>query len=121
MRHTVRGLLIKDKKILLVTGHNADFYWTPGGGSEPGETSKETLRREIREELGVVVTAMKAHSRYYYADQDVENYLIEIAGEIQPGNEITNTVWYSTGSDVKLSEGFMDSVLPKLLTDKTIS
>ena len=31
MRRTIRGIIIRDRKVLLVTGHKADFYWTPGG------------------------------------------------------------------------------------------
>ncbi len=66
MRHTIRGLIIKDRKILLVTGHGADFYWTPGGGVEIGEIPEETLHREIKEELGVEIRTLAPHSKYEY-------------------------------------------------------
>ena len=78
MRHTIRGLVIKNKKILLVTGYGADFYWTPGGGVKAGETAEETLRREIKEELGVDILSMKPYKQYIYEGQHVENYLIQI-------------------------------------------
>ena len=120
MRHTIRGIIIRDRKVLLVTGHNADFYWTPGGGVEEGETIEETLRREILEELGVTITSLKAYNSYEDNDQEVDNFLIEIEGDIKTGTEITGTSWYSTDSTIKLSNGFKTMVLPGLLHDDLI-
>lgn len=120
MRHTIRGLIIKDRKVLLVTGHGADFYWTPGGGIEVGETSEQALRREIYEELGVAIRTLTPHTTYIYEDQKVENYLIEIMGEIKPGNEITATAWYSSDAEIKPSNGFINMVLPRLIQDNLI-
>ncbi len=74
MRHTIRGIIIRDRKVLLVTGHKADFYWTPGGGVEAGETIEETLRREILEELGVTITSLTPYNSYEDDDQEVDNF-----------------------------------------------
>lgn len=115
MRHTIRAIIIKDKKVLLVTGHGADFYWTPGGGMEPGETPEQTLRRELREELGVEVLSAHPYSTYVYEDQQVENFRVEITGDITPGEEITDIAWYAPASAIKVSRGFRDMVLPDLL------
>jgi 8-oxo-dGTP pyrophosphatase MutT (NUDIX family) len=120
MRHTIRGIIIKDRKVLLVIGHEADFYWTPGGGVEAGETIEETLCREIKEELGVTVRTLELYYSYDYEDQKVDNFLIEIEGDIKTGSEITGTSWYSSGSTIKLSRGFRDMVLPRLLQDGLI-
>lgn len=120
MRHTIRGLIIKDRKVLLVTGHNADFYWTPGGGVKAGEMPVQTLKREIKEELGVQVKALTSHSQYIYEDQRVENFLIEIEGNIKANNEITGIIWYTSDSTLNLSNGFKDMVLPLLLQEDLI-
>ena len=54
LRNSIKALIIEDGKILLI--RNADplgpFYLLPGGGQLPGETVRETLLRECREELG---------------------------------------------------------------------
>jgi len=118
MRHTVRGVILKNKQILLVTGHGADFYWTPGGGVEPGETIVETLHREIKEELGVLIKSYKPYYSYEYADQKVDNFIIEIDGDIKVGEEITSFNWYnSTSRNVKTSDGFISTLQPQLLKD----
>jgi len=120
MRQTIRGLIIHNKKVLLVTGHDANFYWTPGGGVEANETAEQTLRREISEELGVVIKTFTPYSSYDYEDQKVENYLVEIEGDFVVGGEITGTMWYSSDACCKTSNGFKHMVLPRLLKDGLI-
>lgn len=56
----VAGLLRRDQRILLChrradRSHYPDTWDLPGGRVEPGETLVETLRRELEEELGIVV------------------------------------------------------------------
>lgn len=118
MRHTVRGIILKNQQVLLVTGHDADFYWTPGGGVEPDETIIETLDREIKEELNVRVTKYTPYYSYEYSDQKVDNFIIEIEGEIKVGEEITSYGWYdSTSMSIKPSDGFLATLQPKLIKD----
>lgn len=49
----VRGLLIRDDKVLLVNVIGHPHFFVPGGRLEEGETVEAALRREIKEELGV--------------------------------------------------------------------
>lgn len=121
MRHTIRGILLKDKHVLLVTGHGADFYWTPGGGVEPGESIAETLSREIKEELGVIVKDYTPYYSYVYEDQQVDNFLITVEGEIVVSEEITGYTWYSSNSNIKPSNGFANALMPKLLEENLIA
>lgn len=53
-RVAVRALVVEDSRVLLVKEHDGDGWWAiPGGGIDYGETLKDALIREIREELGV--------------------------------------------------------------------
>ncbi len=45
-----RGLIQKNKKILVCQRKDKDYYFLPGGHVELGETSKQALIREIKEE-----------------------------------------------------------------------
>ncbi len=58
LRPTVRLLVIDDAdRVLLFGGHEIEgpgmFWFTPGGGIEPGETHEQAARREMLEETGL--------------------------------------------------------------------
>ncbi|MED1478413.1 NUDIX domain-containing protein, partial [Bacillus pseudomycoides] len=50
--HLVRGIFIKDSKVLLAQAKGYTNTFLPGGHIEFGESSKDALIREIEEELG---------------------------------------------------------------------
>jgi double-stranded uracil-DNA glycosylase len=56
-RENVRAAVIgeQDRVLLLRYGDDYDDWWvTPGGGREAGESDEQTLRRELEEEIGLV-------------------------------------------------------------------
>ena len=55
-RPSVRGILIRDGRILMVHSLKYDYYKFPGGGMEAGESLTEALCREVREESGMAVS-----------------------------------------------------------------
>ena len=65
IRPIVLGIARKNNKILVSEGYdkvkNQTFYRCLGGGIEFLETSQEALKREYKEELGIII--------------DIENYL----------------------------------------------
>ena len=58
IRTASRALIIKDCKLLTIQMRDSSgiFYILPGGGQQHGETLKESLLRECKEEIGALVT-----------------------------------------------------------------
>lgn len=103
MREMTAGIIIKDKRVLLV--HNMKHglrVEPPGGKKEPGEGWEESVIREIREELGVTVAVKGVIGEYATHSPEgeflVRLYLCEIAtGEprIMEPDKIPSFGWYS--------------------------
>jgi len=71
-------LLDANRRILLFRyndRHGREFWATPGGGVEPGESLEEAARREAAEELGAeeaqLTRLWTGHSRFPFADRQV--------------------------------------------------
>jgi len=58
VRLAVRGLLMRDDRLLLVNAYAGrdDLWCAPGGGVEPHQSLPENLAREIYEETGLTVS-----------------------------------------------------------------
>lgn len=54
-RPSVRAVIIKDGKLLMIHSLKYDYYKLPGGGIENGETYEEALIREVSEESGCAI------------------------------------------------------------------
>lgn len=72
-RVSVKGLYVKDGKLMMThdftgridTDSNPDPEWDlPGGGVDFGENLHDTLRREIKEEMGLTVTKIDERPMY---------------------------------------------------------
>ncbi|MDD3607942.1 MAG: NUDIX domain-containing protein, partial [Candidatus Moranbacteria bacterium] len=50
-----RAIIIKNRKILLPKPKDENWYFFPGGHVEFGEKAEDALRRELKEELDVLV------------------------------------------------------------------
>jgi len=53
-KYNIRGIVMVDGKLVMQKSKIGE-YKIPGGGMEAGESYEETLRRELREEVGLVL------------------------------------------------------------------
>lgn len=96
-------IYIKDKKILGTRSKGKNVYYIPGGKREQGETDKEALIREIKEELGVklIPESLKFLDRFkgpaHGQDEKVilkmTCYSGDFTGKISPRSEIEEITW----------------------------
>lgn len=83
-RHTSRGIVVRDGKLLLIERwrDNLHYYSIPGGGIEPGETLETAAIREIKEETSCEVKLEQLLYVMKSGDRDHHIYLCEyISGE----------------------------------------
>ncbi|MFA5894492.1 MAG: NUDIX domain-containing protein [Candidatus Shapirobacteria bacterium] len=128
VRTRVSAIIIEDKKILLVRGKEGfykDFYFTPGGGIEVGESDREALTRELKEELQIVPGEIEKNMEYVAKAWDgglqkVNCYLVKsYEGELNISGEIGEIYWYSRAdfeqNIVPISPSMAEFLMPKLV------
>ena len=54
-RPSARGIVIRGDKVAMIHSKKYEYYKFPGGGIETGESPREAMIREVREESGLVV------------------------------------------------------------------
>lgn len=123
--------MIKDRKLLVNKSTKYDFYLSPGGKIEAGETPEGSLIRELKEELNIEVTAKD----FYHwrtveesAAHDLNKLLrMEIffvtswCGELVPGNEIEELKWIdSTYPAEKVGSVIIHYIIPELKAQNLI-
>lgn len=91
IRERVTGIVIKNKKLLMLTHESGphNLLWTPGGGIEKDERPIDALKRELKEELDVEVVSYKfiieilAKSPLFNNASRNKIYLVKIKGKIK--------------------------------------
>jgi|SRR3989338_5259504 len=130
MLKRISAVVIKDKKILLVTGYDESFYWTPGGKAEENEGAEDALRREIKEELNLNIMSLRKYMKYIGENlttkktMEVDCYLVKTKGVLKPQKEITKFIWAKKEDILSkkfiLTKNTRDNLIPNLIRDKLI-
>lgn len=91
-------IVVKNNGILLAYSNNKKAWYLPGGKVDPGESSLQSLQREVQEELNLTLQADRL--TYYchisapaYGEEDdivmeQDCYVYDLREEIKPSNEV---------------------------------
>jgi 8-oxo-dGTP pyrophosphatase MutT (NUDIX family) len=105
---------LRDEKILSTRSKGKKVFYIPGGKREAGESDKDTLIREVKEELQVSVLEETIEFLGVFTAQSdgaptgvnvkMTCYRAEFMGQLYPDNEIEEIVWLSYSDFDKVSE-----------------
>lgn len=121
----VVGAVIRDAagRLLTVRKRGTTRFMLPGGKREPGEDDLQALAREVREELGVMVTSASLLGRFEAPAANEPGavvrscaYRVEIVGEIASAAEIEELLWIDPAApaEVPIAPLLTAHILPAL-------
>lgn len=120
------GIIIQDRKLLFTRAHDMEFFIDPGGKIEPGETAKQALVRELKEEIAIDVNEPDLeHFGSYTAEAvnqkgktvHMQAFIVKgWRGAIAPSAEIAELRWLTSDLPANIQVGtiFGGKVLPRL-------
>lgn len=120
------GIILKDREVLVERSVGKEYFIHPGGKIESGETAKQAVIRELKEEFQIEVSeedlelfdknsAPAANSPE--VDVHMEVFLVKKwQGEIMPDNEVEEIRWLTSDvpRDIKIGSIMEHETLPKL-------
>jgi len=119
------GVLIRDRKFLIVRPYGKDIFLAPGGKLESDETATQALVREMIEEVQLEIneTTLEKLGTFYALAAGNESKKLEMTvfiihdftGEPIPSSEIEEMRWINTESTgFQLGSIFEHDVMPLL-------
>lgn len=87
-----RGLLISNDEIILCRSNGADWFFLPGGHVENGESARDALTRELKEEMGnfdfLVTSPIGICENIFKLDENLHQQEINIIFEVKINDKI---------------------------------
>ncbi|QQS16137.1 MAG: NUDIX domain-containing protein [Candidatus Moraniibacteriota bacterium] len=124
--HKAAGIIIRDRNLLVEKSKNKDFFISPGGSIEPGETAKQALARELMEEFQIIVEEGDMESFGTFsaaaAGNESKTVIMEVfmikafRGEPTPDSEVEKIAWINSviPQEMKVGSIFEHQVIPLL-------
>jgi len=120
------GIIIKDRKVLAERSIGKEFFIHPGGKIESGETAKQAVVRELKEEFQIDIdeadlelfgsySAPAANSPEIDVHMDVF-MVTKWRGDIVPDSEVEEMLWLTSNvpKDIKVGSILEHETLPRL-------
>lgn len=120
------GIIIRDRKLLVERSEGKDFFISPGGSIEPGETAQQALVRELKEEFTIDAREEDFEEfgtfRAEAANQpgrmvNMQTFIVKsFVGEPTPDSEVEEIRWVTTADIGRIPIGsiFEHDVMPRL-------
>lgn len=131
--HKAAGIIIRDKQLLVERSQGKEFFISPGGSIEEGETAKQALVRELKEEFTIDVSEddLEEFGTFEASAANSPDKIVKMQtfivrafiGEPQPDNEVEEMRWVTTADIGTLPIGsiFEHDVMPKLHEQELIN
>lgn len=104
--------IVSDGRVLLIKRAREPLagLWTlPGGRCEPGETADEAAIREVREEVGLLVTSLSPLTQLAAGRWQLQVFVAGgWSGEIMPSDEVADWRWARVGEPLDTTPGLYD-------------
>ena len=123
--HLATGLVVDPRRglALVVRKFGTGVFMQPGGKIEPGETGFEALRRELFEEIGVVIFPQNAEylGKFTAPAANEPGHIVhsqalylEITGPVQKASEIEEIRWIDPANPegIELAPLSRDHMMP---------
>lgn len=121
------GIIIQERRLLVERSKGKDYFISPGGSIEKGETPEQALVRELEEEFTIIVQAvdLEHFGRYEavaanHPDRQVvmEVFFVKrFRGDCKPSSEVEQLAWVNSKNEDRLPLGsiFEKEVIPELV------
>jgi 8-oxo-dGTP pyrophosphatase MutT (NUDIX family) len=94
---------VRDRRLLQARSAGKEVFYMAGGKIDPGETPVQALCREVREELGVAVTAFRelgvfeceAYGHAPGTGLHMTCFTAELTGEPRPASEVAELRYFT--------------------------